>query len=284
MVHPSTFRLLTIAVLSFIFNACNQGGGASTETSGVDTMAQMAGDPDFQAAHEKPEALAFTGKGTMTEFPTPDGKQASAYILRPEGMTAGKTLMVFHEWWGLNDYVKREADRLFDSLGNVIVIAPDLYDGIVATSPDDAGKLMQNLSSERAKAIVEGAFGLAGDQAEIATIGWCMGGGWSLQASIMAGASAKGCVMYYGMPVQNAKELAPLKADVLFIHPTQDAWITQEVVDKFKALAKSTKKQVTVHQFDADHAFANPSNPKHNPEATQQANALALAFLRERLK
>ena len=85
------------------------------------------------------------------------------------------------------------------------------------------------------------------------------------------------------MPVQSAEELAPIQADMLGIFAKQEKWINPEVVEKFANLAKATNKSLEVHSFDADHAFANPSSPRYNEEAAQKANAIALAFLKERI-
>lgn len=163
------------------------------------------------------------------------------------------------------------------------VLALDLYDGKVATTSEEAAKLMQGADAKRISAIIEGAAKFAGDKADFRTLGWCFGGGWSLKASIMAGDQGVACVMYYGMPVQNAKELAPLKAPICGIFAKQDEWITPEVAQNFENLAKATGKEVEIHSYDAGHAFANPSNPAYDEEAAQQANQVAWAFLKERL-
>jgi carboxymethylenebutenolidase len=245
-------------------------------------MAKFADDKEFQNQHEEPGAIEMEYKGKMVEFSTPDGKKGSAYALLPEE-DVKKYLLVIHEWWGLNDHIKREAERLYDSLG-VGVLALDIYDGKVADTREDAGKYMQSVKEERAKAIIQGAIeAYATDNAPVATLGWCFGGGWSLQASILAGEQGAGCVIYYGMPVKEAQALAPLQASILGIFAEKDGWITPEVVTQFENLAKATGKDIEVHQFDADHAFANPSSPRYNEEAAQKANALALNFLREQL-
>lgn len=282
-------KIQFLTVLSFIIflTACggsqsstNDGAASEADTSG---MAQFAGDDAFKAAHPSPDSLQFQGRGQMIQFDTPDGAKGSAYAL-PATEPTGKYLLVFHEWWGLNDHIKAESERLFDLFGGkVTVLAPDLYDGKVATSPDQAGELMQAVKNTRALAIVNGALAYAGPDAAIGTIGWCFGGGWSLQASIQAGDRGKACVMYYGMPVQNAKDIAPLKAPVLGIFARQDGWINEEVIGKFEALTKSTNKSLEVHWFDAKHAFANPSNPDFNKEAASEANQLAWNFLKEKL-
>ncbi len=271
--------------LGLLFTSCvnfEKKGGDTTGSADSTGMAQFADDEKFKDAHESPAELKFEGKGEMIQFPTPDGQQGSAYALMPAGETKDY-LLVIHEWWGLNDHIKAEAERLFDGLDNVAVLALDMYDGKSTSNPDEAGKLMQSVKEERARAIIQGALNKAGKDARIATIGWCFGGGWSLNSSIMAGEQGVACVMYYGMPVKTAKELAPLKAPILGIFAKQDGWITPEVAQEFENLAKASGKSIGIEMFDANHAFANPSNPNFNSEAAQQANQDALAFLKEKL-
>ena len=270
------FFILSLASLA----ACNNSNSANEASA--DDMAQFADDEAFQKAHDEPETIDAPTDGQMMTFATPDGKTGSAYALVPENPN-GNFLFVIHEWWGLNNHIKEEAARLFNSLDGISVMALDMYDGKVATTQEEAGKYMQAVAEERAEAIIQGAIAHAGENAKIGTIGWCFGGGWSLRSSILAADQGAACVMYYGMPVQEAEKLAPIEADILGIFAQQDGWITPEVVDKFESLAKATGENVEIHQYDAAHAFANPSNPKYDKEAADEANALALAFLKERL-
>ncbi len=142
---------------------------------------------------------------------------------------------------------------------------------------------MQSVETERAQAIINGAITYAGDEAQIATIGWCFGGGWSLQATILADDQAAGCVMYYGMPVQEAEQIAAIEADVLGIFASQDGHITPEVVNNFEQQMQEANKTIDVHMYDAGHGFANPSNPKYDDEATADAYDKTLAFLKSHL-
>ena len=273
---------VTFLALLFLASCSNAPAGDKATEEASDAMAKFTSDSEFKDAHEKPAAINFQGKGEMMEFRTPDGGMAKAYAVKQNPRTT-KYLFVIHEWWGLNDQIKQEADRLFDSLGNVTVMALDLYDGQVTDNPDEAGKIMNAVKPERCEAIIKGALAVAGKDGEVATIGWCFGGGWSLKSSIMAGGQGVACVMYYGMPVENAKELAPLKAPILGIFAKQDGWITPEVAQKFENLAKASGKTIETHIYDADHAFANPSSPRYNEEAAQQANREAWGFLKEHL-
>ena len=274
--------LLPFALFTFfLFVKCSNN--APEENKEGDSMAQFTKDEKFKDAHETPANIAFQGKGEMAEFATPDGSTGKAYTMK-SAEPSNKYLFVVHEWWGLNDQIKREAERLFDELGNVNVMALDLYDGNVTDDRDKAGKYMKAAKQERCEAIINGALAQAGDGASVATVGWCFGGGWSLRGSILAGDRAAGCIMYYGMPVKKADELAPLKADVLGIFAKDDGWINEKVVSEFEGLSKATGKNLDVHWFDAAHAFANPSSPRYNEAAAQEANGLALAFLKEKLE
>lgn len=274
------FSFLLLIALSLNLFSC---GSESTDTSATkDDMAKFTKDEEFKAAHEEPEKLDFNGKGKMITFETADGKPGSAYAIIND-LSSKKALLVIHEWWGLNDHIKQEADRLFGELEGVNVMALDMYDGKVADNRDDAAKFMQGVNEDRLNTIIKGAMSYLGEDTKIGTIGWCFGGGWSLKASILAEDQGAGCVIYYGMPVSEPAKLAPLKADVLGLFAEKDGWITPEVVNKFTDVMKAVGKEVETKQFDAEHAFANPSSPRYKEEAAQEANAMALEFLKGRL-
>lgn len=281
MLQRLTFLII---ILAFFAIGCgeNTEKTADNAVSESDNMAQFTKDEKFKEAHDEPKKIDFQGAGKMMKFPTESGKEGSAYVIMNEQPTT-KYLFVIHEWWGLNDHIKQEADRLAKELGNVNVMALDLYDGNVTADREEAGKFMGMVKEDRAKAIINGAIAQAGEGATFGTIGWCFGGGWSLKASILADEQGKACVIYYGLPVKTAAELAPLQAPVLGIFAKNEQWISPEVVEEFEALAAATKKDLTVHSFDADHAFANPSSERYVEEAATEANALALQFLQKNL-
>jgi carboxymethylenebutenolidase len=247
-------------------------------------FAMLAMNQDFRAAHHAPVPFVFRdARGKMISFATAGGKTAHAYFVKSP-VASENYLLVFHEWWGLNDYIKQMCDKLQHDLGNINVIAPDLYDGKVATTSAEAGKYMQAVTDGRARAIIRGALKYAGPGSRIYTIGWCFGGGWSLQASLMADNRAEGCVMYYGLPETNIDTLRTLHCDVLGLFANKDGWITPKVVDTFVSDMKKAGKKLIVHRYDDVHGFANPSNPKHDEAATQNAYGHALQFLKARIK
>ena len=253
-------------------------------TPATEKFAMFASNKEFKKMHPNPLAYVHVSEegGKMITIKTA-GADANAYFIEAK-KKSNNWVFVFQEWWGLNDHIKREAEKLYKDLGNVNVIALDMYDGKVATDPQSAGKYMQEFKQDRGNEIVKGALAYAGPNAKIGTIGWCFGGGQSMQASLTAGKQAAATVIYYGQPEDNLERLKTLNSDVLDIWPTQDKWINKEMTDKFEANMKAAGKKLTVKPYDADHAFANPSNPKHNKEFTADAYKNTLEFFKARLK
>jgi carboxymethylenebutenolidase len=274
------FAFLLISSLGFA-----QKDVTVCHTSATDKFAVFASNKKFNRDHANPlpyvhESMAG---GKMIKIKCADGVEANAFVIEAKKKT-NNWVFVFQEWWGLNDHIKREAENLYNDLGNVNVIALDMYDGKLATTREDAGKFMGEFKKERGAEIIKGAIAHAGSNAKIGTIGWCFGGGLSLQASLMAAKQAAACVIYYGQPEEDIERLKILNCDVLDIWPTQDKWINKEVTEKFEKNMAAAGKKLTVKSYDADHAFANPSNPKHSKEFAADAYKNTLEFFKARLK
>lgn len=275
-----------LVLASFI---SSQAQSCCMKKAKCDGLVAFASDKAFKDAHLAPEPLDYKAEsGKMITYNTPDGKTANAFFVK-SGSKTNKVVYVFHEWWGLNDYIKREAEALQKELGNVDVYALDLYDGKIASTPDSAGKYMMGMKPERAVSIIKGLVSLTSKNelaipTEIATIGWCMGGSWSFQASLLAGSDVKACVMYYGFPEKDVEKLKGLKTEVLYIQALQDGFISKEDVTAFVGQLKSADKKVTLKQYEAVHAFANPSNPKFDKVASTDAKSVSMAFIRKGLQ
>lgn len=250
---------------------------ASTES-----FASLGKEKSFISSHLDPLPFVLASPmGKNISFKTPDGKEGKGYEIDSD-TKSNNVIFVIHEWWGLNDYIKQEAEKIAKET-HAKVIAIDLYDGKVAAVKDSASKYMQSVKKERAEAIIKGALAYAGPKANVGTIGWCFGGGWSMQTALLAGKQAKACVMYYGMPEEDMKKLKGLNAPVLFVFAEKDQWINKDVVSKFEANMKTAGKKLTVKSYDADHAFANPSNPQYAKEFAEDAHKAAISFLNEHL-
>jgi carboxymethylenebutenolidase len=251
-------------------------------------MAVFASDPTFLAAHAKPALVTFKlSEGAMVSFPDANQKNATGYWVGPK-MGAKAAIVMVHEFWGLNDYIKREAERLHDETGYA-VLAVDLYEGKTSTDAKEASQLMQNVDKVRAGAIVKGAVwalksGTFGFKAKkIGSVGYCFGGGWSEQTAIEGGKDVNASVMYYGLPDTSAEAMAKLKAPVLFIRATKDPWINADVQAGFEKSMKDAHKPYGVLDYDADHAFANPSNPHFNQAAAKDAHEREIEWFKKLL-
>jgi len=278
------FSVFTMLLAACSLFAAGQSKMACCTKSATQQFAMLASNKAFVMSHKNPKIIHFQSSiGQPVTYKTPDGKESTGYELKAKNPT-NNYILVIHEFWGLNDFVKRESEKIYNDLGNVNIIDLDLYDGKIATTREVASKYMQEVKDDRAQAIIKGALAYAGPKAHIATIGWCFGGGWSLQASLLAGKQDVACVMYYGMPEQDVARLKTLNADVLGNFANKDKWITPTIVSKFEEDMKKAGKKLIVHQYDADHGFANPSNPIYDSEATKNAYAYTIAFLKPRLK
>jgi carboxymethylenebutenolidase len=249
----------------------------------MDQFKAEASTASFAMMHDNP--IPYTAAdpiGKPVTFKAADGTNAMGYEIRSK-KKSNKWLFVIQEWWGLNDYIKKESETYYNDLEDVNVIALDLYDGKIAATADSAMKLIQSVKTDRLESIIKGAIAYAGTDAKIYTVGWCFGGMWSLQSTLLAGKQAAGCVMFYGRPENNIEKLKSLNCDVIGFFGNKDRNPSPEVVNKFEADMQTAGKKLIANKYDAGHGFANPSNPVFNKEAAADAHAKAVAFLKERM-
>ena len=274
--------LLVVLTTSLSYSqSCCQLAFASNEGN----MSEFTTDENFVASHQIPLEYNHNSLvgGEMITFKTTDVTDGNGYLVKSK-IKSNKWLFVYQEWWGLNDHIKKQADILYNEMGgNVNVLAIDMYDGKVATTREDAAKYMQSADEKRLENIVNGALAYAGKKAKVASIGWCFGGGWSLKSAILSKKQAIGSVMYYGMPVQDVEKLKTLNCEVLGLFATEE-WISKKVIEEFAVNMKTANKSLNYKIFEAEHAFANPSNPKFDEKAATEANAMAVKFLKEKFK
>ena len=186
-----------------------------------------------------------------------------AFIYTPEGKGPFPGILVIHEWWGLNDWVKEQASKLSD-LGYV-ALAIDLYRGKVATTPDEAHEIMRGVPDDRAARDLHAAFEFLKSQPyvkkdRIASIGWCMGGGYSFDVALQE-PTLTADVINYGHLATDPRSLKKINASILGIFGGQDRGITVEDVKKFEQSMMQMDKKVEIVIYpNAYHAFENPNN------------------------
>ncbi len=209
-------------------------------------------------------------------------------LYTPEGKGPFPAVIIIHEWWGLNDWVKGQASKLSDQ--GYVTLAVDLYRGKVATTGDEAHELMRGVPEDRAKRDLGAAFDYLASQANvkkdrIGAIGWCMGGGYALDVALLEPTLAAD-VINYGHLATDLEALKKINAPILGLFGAQDRGISPEDVHKFgDAMDKLGKKiDVTIYP-DAGHGFENPNNKDGYREAdTADAWKKTVAFLESTLK
>jgi carboxymethylenebutenolidase len=221
--------------------------------------------------------------GESVSFPA-NGGTCSGYLAKPASGT-GKGVVVFQEWWGLNDNIKGIADRF--AAEGFVALAPDMYHGTVTAEPDEAGKLLMALNIEQAAKDAAGAVshlkGLTGGP--VGTTGYCMGGALALFAACNGGADVAACVDYYGGHPAVKYNYGNLKAAFLGVWAEHDDFVNPTIPAIEQGVASAGVPHESVTYPGTQHAFFNDEHPEpqFNPTAAADSWQRSLAFFRAHL-
>ncbi len=216
---------------------------------------------------------------TDTKLTRPDGSSVSGYLAEPTGTVRG-SVVVIQEWWGVNAQIKGLADRF--AAAGYRAFAPDLYDGFVAKTADEAKHSMSGLDWGRAVGLVKTTIEALRDKGgKVAVTGFCMGGAVTLLSAIKLGAAFEAAIPFYGMPPAEAGDPGSIKIPVLAHFATiDDDWCTKERVDALEASLQKGAVTASVHRYEAHHAFMNETRPEvYDAVAAKLAWDRTLAFL-----
>jgi carboxymethylenebutenolidase len=228
----------------------------------------------------------FAADGKPVSYKSGD-ETVNGILYTPQGKGPFPALVVIHEWWGLNDWVKEQASKLADQ--GYVALAIDLYRGKVATTPEQAHEIMRGVPNDRAKRDLLAASAYLRslkdvNAAKVGSIGWCMGGGYSLDLAI-ADPKLKAAVINYGHLAADQATLQNVNAAILGIFGGKDGGIKVEDVKKFEADLKALGKTEQIKIFpDAGHGFENQNNANYRADDAQQAWELTTPFLLKYLK
>jgi len=230
---------------------------------------------------------AFAATAKNVSYKSSD-ETVQAMLYTPDGKGPFPGIVVIHEWWGLNDWVKEQASKLADQ--GYVALAIDLYRGKVATTPDEAHEIMRGVPEDRAKRDLHAAVEFLKAQSNvkqdrIASIGWCMGGGYSLDVALQE-PTLRATVINYGHLATDPGSLKNINAAILGIFGGQDRGIPVDDVRKFEKDLKQQEKKVEIVIYpNAGHAFENPNN-KAGYRADDAADAWkrTISFLASTLK
>jgi carboxymethylenebutenolidase len=241
-------------------------------------LGMLAAIVTVRADAPKTETVQFAnGTGTV-----------SGFLAVPEKPGRYPALVVIHEWWGLTDWVKAQTQKLAEE--GYIALAPDLYRGQVTADPEVAHELMRGLPQDRAVSDLKAAFAYLAtrkdvDHDHIGSIGWCMGGGFSLQLAIHEPRLAA-CVVNYGALPTDPTDMQQIGAPILGSFGADDRGITPADVEAFEKSMNGMRRRIDLKVYaGAGHGFENSTNTAgYRPEAAADAWARTLAFLNKAMR
>lgn len=207
------------------------------------------------------------------------------YLAKPNTEGQFPSIVMIHEWWGLNENIKTMAEKLASH--GYVVLAVDLYDGSVATNSEEARQLIGSFNSENGIANMNSAVSYLqenNNSLKLGSIGWCFGGGQSLNLALNNDAM-DATVIYYGQLITDKNRLSSIQWPVLGIFAELDNGIPIENVQQFETSLNELNIEHEVHIYPSvDHAFANPSGDRYAPEESKDAWQKTLEFLNTTLK
>ncbi|HET8645824.1 MAG TPA: dienelactone hydrolase family protein, partial [Vicinamibacteria bacterium] len=209
-----------------------------------------------------------------------EGQASTGWLAMPEpGRDKGIGVVVIQEYWGLVGHIKSVSDRFAQE--GFTALAPDLYHGQEARSPDEAGKMLMALDVTRAErdlsASVEHLMNLTGKK--VGVVGFCMGGALSLFAACVNGERVGACVVYYGGHPKIDYDFDRLQAPVLGHWAENDDWANASQTRFAEAFARYGKAYEFHTYPGTRHAFFNDERPQvYAAEAARLSWTRTIAF------
>jgi carboxymethylenebutenolidase len=225
--------------------------------------------------------------GSNVQFES-NGGTAQGYLATPDS-GRGPGVIVIQEWWGLNDQIKRTADRF--AREGFVALAPDFFHGATASEPDEAGKLMMALNADQVAKDARGAAQYlqkhqANTSQKVGVIGFCMGGQLALLAGAVAPDEIGAVVDMYGIHPNIQPDFSRMKAPVLALFAENDGFIDEAARNNLAEQLRAAGVQADMHTYpNVDHAFMNEDRPDvHHPETAKDAWRRVGAFFRQHLR
>jgi len=284
-----TGMIVALFLSGVLLSACDSGSGDSSaedraaNRANADAMARVHANDTTDAS---PGAATAPGRAVISEsmpYAEVGDELVYGYFVAPADMFEPlPAVIMIHEWWGLNDNVKAMADRL--AAEGYIVLAVDLYGGEIATTPAEARNLMLSVVEEpdSANDNIRGAYKFVSETAgapKVGSLGWCFGGGWSLNTAQLFPDELDASVIYYGQVTDDEDLLRPVNTPILGLFAADDRGIKLDSVEAFGAALERLRKNHEIHVYPGvGHAFANPTGNNYNAEAASDAWGRTLEF------
>lgn len=289
-------RLLVLPFVAvFVLAAC----GPEEEAEPERMAEEHEGDTPMATEATQAPRIPVT-ENTVAYTEMPGGDSVMGYVAapaNPDSVLEAKGrdpataqlpgIVVIHEWWGLNDNVRAATRRLAGE--GYRALAVDVYRGAVAETPDSAQALMQRAMSEsdRVQANLQAAYDYLRSEMgapRVAVLGWCFGGSRTFEVVSSSPTQYSAAVAYYGSPGSMTDSvLQSLTTPVLAHFGREDEAIGMEAVRSLRSRLENVDAPVTVHLYDAGHAFANPSGESYDADAATTAWGRTTEFLQQHL-
>jgi carboxymethylenebutenolidase len=220
---------------------------------------------------------------TLLRIADPAGGDLLGALAMPAGTGAG-TVLIHHEWWGLNDDMRQLASRL--AAEGFAAIALDSYRGVATQDRDEARGLMANLDPGYAVQVFASWHGWAKHQpwgnGRVAAMGFCLGGGVALSAAC-SGIPFAAVVPFYGLPPSGHATWSRVSAPILGHYGANDATIPVEAVRSAESALHAAHKEAHFEIHPAGHAFMRRGGPNHDEQVAAHAWTQTISFLRSHL-
>jgi len=289
-------RAVWAGLFSLILNvaACDAIKAGATDAStqadldNVDAMSREHADDTSEPSAAAEIAPARAVESETLPYADVDDELAYGYLAYPSGVLEPlPAIMMIHEWWGLNDNIRAMANRF--AAEGYMVLAVDLYGGETATTPAEARRQMlrvvenPGVARENIRQALD--FLKVTEAPAIASLGWCFGGGWSLNTAMLYPEDVDASVIYYGQVTDDAEKLHSIDGPILGLFGADDRGIPVKDVKAFEAALKRLRKNHEIHIYPGvGHAFANPTGTNYNEAAAESAWQRTIDFLAENLK
>ena len=210
-----------------------------------------------------------------------NGKPANGYLALPSQADA-PGVIVLHAWWGLNQIFKNLCDRLASE--GFVAFAPDLNDGRVATTIEEAKEIMSSLDGQRKYDVAMAAVDFLRARPEVgsgplALIGFSMGGAWSLVLASERPEDFHKAVLFYGA---GEGDFSKVKAEVQGHFSDTDEWEDIDYVRSMENEMRNAGMKTNFHIYSQmPHWFFEEDRPEFNPQAAEVAWTRTLEFLRK---
>ena len=285
--RPPMSRAFIVIVLScLLLLGCDSGqpGDSSSSKAGAAATRPSANNRgDIQANAQELEVIS-----ELMPYAEVGDELVYGYFVAPTDMFEPlPAVIMIHEWWGLDDNVRANADRLAGA--GYIVFAVDLFGGKTATTPSAARALMLSVieDPESASENLRSAYRFVSETAgapTVATLGWRFGGTWALNTALLLPDDIAAVVIYYAQVTADEAKLGPVRAPVLGLFAGDDVGVKRESVEAFRGSLQRLRKDFDIQIYDGvRQGFANEDATNYDRNAAEDAWQRTLEFLQRNL-